>query len=648
MAKAKAEKNESKDKSNVVPESEAMGSYEGFYGVPSRSFRGNPPNTDYFLSYARYRFGNLWNGIMPFQQQEGFINIRDAIWLCQKAYFNVAVFRNSINTLAELSNTEIYLQGGNQQSQDFFNAWFKRINLWKLKEQFFRELFRSGNVFLIRLEGPVSKTDALKMNQTYAAAQDLQLPVRYVLLNIADIAALNTINYDTPTYFKVLTPQQVQLLRKSKNSDDQAIYKSLPEAIKGYFDGAAIGTPVPLDLSKLHTIFYQKQDYEPFAIPMGFAVLDDINLKLELKKTDAILARTVENIILLVTTGTEQKADGTGGVSQKSISALRELFRTEQIGRVLVADFSTKVSWAIPDLNKVLGPQKYQVVNQDIAQGLMDIFFGEERFANVAAKLKVFIEKINRVQEIFINDFLQAEIKRISELMNFKSYPEAKFVRVDIDDPTQMMRIIAQLIQLGVLTAKDGLEALNTGEFPDFDKLVENQKNYKELKDEGLFAPVIMTYPPERVAEAQAQFPKPIQNQGGGKPVQPTGRPPGTKSPQTTKKISPIGTGSEKSISMTKLIDTMHLMDKVREEFTIAYKKENKIKRLTENQKELISNITKTLFENEEINDWENKVQIYAKEVIPPNIDKALDIEGLKTDYDLSADAAILLYHSRL
>ena len=44
------------------------------------------------------------------------------------------------------------------------------------------------------------------------------------------------------------------------------------------------GVLMPLDPEKLIYSFYKKQDYEPFAVPFGFPVLDDLNWKIELKK----------------------------------------------------------------------------------------------------------------------------------------------------------------------------------------------------------------------------------------------------------------------------------------------------------------------------------------------------------------------------
>ena len=60
-------------------------------------------------------------------------------------------------------------------------------------------------------------------------------------------------------------------------------------------------------------------DYEPFAVPMGYPVLEDINFKSELKRMDMAIARTMQQAVLLVTTGTDPEK---GGVNQKNLIEL--------------------------------------------------------------------------------------------------------------------------------------------------------------------------------------------------------------------------------------------------------------------------------------------------------------------------------------
>ena len=84
------------------------------------------------------------------------------------------------------------------------------------------------------------------------------------------------------------------------------------------------GVMISLDPYRLIFSFYKKQDYEPFAIPFGFPVLDDINWKIELKKVDQAITRTIENVILLVTMG---NTPDKGGINPNNLKAMQSLFQ---------------------------------------------------------------------------------------------------------------------------------------------------------------------------------------------------------------------------------------------------------------------------------------------------------------------------------
>ena len=135
------------------------------------------------------------------------------------------------------------------------------------------------------------------------------------------------------------------------------------------------GISMELDPDKLNFAFYKKQDYEPFAIPFGFPVLDDLNWKLELKKVDQAVTRTIENVILLITMG---NTPDKGGINPNNLKAMQSLFANESIGRVLVSDYTTKAEFIIPDLNRVLGPEKYDIVDRDIKEALQNVVVGHE------------------------------------------------------------------------------------------------------------------------------------------------------------------------------------------------------------------------------------------------------------------------------
>ena len=109
------------------------------------------------------RFSSIRNGLLPYSYAMDGVNIREAIELCQKAYANVAIFRNAIDIMSEFANTEVYLEGGSQKSRDFFTEWFKKIKIWNVKDQYFREYYRSGNIFLYIGDGRFETEDYIKI-----------------------------------------------------------------------------------------------------------------------------------------------------------------------------------------------------------------------------------------------------------------------------------------------------------------------------------------------------------------------------------------------------------------------------------------------------------------------------------------------------
>ena len=134
------------------------------------------------------KYKNIEGGVIPFIYGGGYgkytsnISIKDTIILCQKAYYNFSIFRNTIDLMTEFSCSPIYFTGGNEQSRKFFQAWADRVNLWRLQDMFFREFFRSGNVFLYKLNAQFTKQDMRVLSDLITTeARAGEIPVRYII-----------------------------------------------------------------------------------------------------------------------------------------------------------------------------------------------------------------------------------------------------------------------------------------------------------------------------------------------------------------------------------------------------------------------------------------------------------------------------------
>tara|TARA_R110002020_G_scaffold278249_2_gene493706 strand:+ start:6037 stop:7911 length:1875 start_codon:yes stop_codon:yes gene_type:complete len=579
------------------------------------------------------RFRNIENGMIPFKYSHGVANnsnidVRDTIILCQKAYYNFSVFRNTIDLMTEFSISNLYYTGGSKKSREFFETLFKKINIDDLQSRFFREYYRSGNVFIYRFNAKMEKSDVFKINQTFGisqASEDLEIPAKYIILNPSDIQLQGSISFSTGVYYKVVTDYELQRLRHPQTDEDREVFDNLPKETQKLIEetknvGMSAVT-IPLDTNKLVAVFYKKQDYEPFAVPMGYPVLEDINWKQEMKQMDMAVSRTTNQAILLVTMGTKPED---GGVNQKNLMAMQKLFENESVGRVLISDYTTDAKFVIPDIGNILDPKKYDVVNQDIQMGLNNILLSDEKFANTSIKVQVFMERLKQGRRVFLENFLMPEIRRISKELGFKNYPTAHFEDVDLRDTSVYSRIYSRLIELGVLTAEEGMQAIESGRFPTSEESVESQKKFKDLKNEGLYSPLI----------------------GGAKGANMTGRPNGATGPKETDTKTPVGTKASMNFSLSKIQENLNLSDKLNIEVESSLRQLHSRKRLSKQQKEVAREITNIVIANEDPENWLAKAGRYAAEPTDRNHERVKKIQDVALEHQVDDFLAGILYSS--
>ena len=596
--------------------------------MTDQSFKGSRTNRVAYNN-PKDRFSSIRVGMLPYEYASDGVTARDGIELCQKAYANVAVFRNAIDIMSEFTNTDIYLEGGSRKSREFFYEWFKRVNIINLKDQYFREYYRSGNIFLYRIDGKFKAQDYAKLiNQVGSiGASANKIPLRYILLNPFDVVARRASSFTyNGAYQKVLSDYEIARLASPQTDEDLAIFQGLDPALQSQIrDGSYSqeGAYMDLDPKRLSYSFYKKQDYEPFAIPFGFPVLEDINAKLELKKMDQAITRTVENVILLITMGADPDK---GGINPNNMAAMQNLFKNESVGRVLVSDYTTKAEFIIPELNLVLGPEKYQILNDDIKQGLQNIVVGEEKFNSTQVKAQIFIDRLQESRYGFLNDFLNREIKRIAKDLGFRSWPEAKMKDIDMRDEVQLMRASTRLMELGIITPKQGMEMFHNGRFPEPDKLAEAQKDFLEEREEGYYNPLVGGVPVIAPAGGEATGPR-----------KEAGRPEGTTD-------IPI---ADAQYSRANIQQTIYDIESFVDDAKGKMATQLDVKELSEAQQDMLSNLCESIVCSQTKEYWGETLESCVKDFNEiETLTTLKEVLDISAKHSLEAYPAAILHHS--
>jgi hypothetical protein len=228
------------------------------------------------------------------------------------------------------------------------------------------------------------------------------------------------------------------------------------------------------------------------------------------------------------------------------------------------------------------------------------------------------------------------------------------------------------MAQYGILTADEAIEAIQTNKLPTAEESVQNQTEFKKQKDEGLYQPILggtaaqmdlvkeqgkqatktMTMQQEhdektqkRQLKHQAENPvTPAPSIHINAPTKsmpaPNGRPSGTKSPQSTKNVKPIGA----SYSLSKIKDNMILASALQEE--IGNKLKGRNKELNSDQLEIVKEITYVIIANEEPEDWLIKAEEYIKMPVDKNPDRIKQIQDIAFEHNLDDYLASILLAS--
>ena len=116
--------------------------------------------------------------------------------------------------------------------------------MWRVKDQYFREYYRSGNIFFYKLNAKFGLDDFQSILKSYAndgsydntekiynypTPYDVKnsIPVQYTLLNPFYVVANRSTSWKQVIYQKVLSEYELERLQNPKNEHDKIIFESL-------------------------------------------------------------------------------------------------------------------------------------------------------------------------------------------------------------------------------------------------------------------------------------------------------------------------------------------------------------------------------------------------------------------------------------
>ena len=272
-------------------------------------------------------------------------------------------------------------------------------------------------------------------------------------------------------------------LRKTINSpkteNERAIISKLPEAI---VQAAKTKKPYPLDPEKTLVFHYKKDDWQGWAFPMIYSIMDDITVIEKLKLADmSALDGAISNIRIFKLGNLEHKIAPTKAATSKLASILGNNVGGGTMDLIWGPDIELLESNT--NVHNFLGEGKYIPHLNAVYAGLgipptLTGTFGAAGTTNNFISLKTLTQRLQYGRDV-LAEFWDQEIALIQKAMGFKYPAKVEFDRMDLSNEDSEKALLIQLADRSIIS--DELIQTRFGFDPDMEKSRLNRE-HKERK----------------------------------------------------------------------------------------------------------------------------------------------------------------------
>ena len=413
--------------------------------------------------------------------------------MCMAAYDKVGIVRNVIDLMGDFASQGLTLVHPNKSIERFYRKLFDQVNGHDRSERFLNYLYRCGNVAIKRRTAKINKKKEAELKRSTAAPdmsieeipfEKRTIPWKYDFLNPLAISVKNKeaamftgdIEYVLKVSKTTINSLMMYNGREGKN-------KPLPQSVMNKFSGGE--RDIPLDKDKLMMFHYKKDDWNMWANPMIYAILDDIIMLEKMKLADlAALDGAISNVRLWRIGDLDHKIIPT----KAAINKLRDILASNVGGGTMDLVWGPEIDFkeSSTQVYKFLGSEKYQPVLTSVYAGLgipptlTGAAGASGGYTNNYVSLKTLIERLEYGREI-LKKFWQHEIKLIQKAMGFRFPAEIHFDSIILSDEAAQKQLLVQLADRDIISHETLLERFR--EIPNIEKIRVRREEKARVSD---------------------------------------------------------------------------------------------------------------------------------------------------------------------
>ena len=406
--------------------------------------------------------------------------------ICRRAddiYQKMGLIRNVIDLMADFAVQGVTPVHRNKRIERFYKQWFKKVKGKDRSERFLNNIYRTGSVVLNR---QTAKLNVKVIDSLYKSmgSPDLyidsidqikvekrEIPWKYTFIDpiCVQMSAGGLASFVQSKQYEITIPAQMRKLINSPRTDaEKAIVAQLPAQI---IEAAKAKKPYPLNPQKTIVFHYKKDDWQSWAYPMIYAIMDDIFIIEKLKLADlAALDGAISNIRIFKLGSLEHKIAPT----KAAVAKLAQILGNNVGGGTmdLIWGPDLELIESKTSVHQFLGESKYIPHLNSIYAGLgipptLTGTFGAAGTTNNFISLKTMTQRLQYGRDLIV-EFWEKEFELVQKAMGFQHPAKLEFDRMDLSNEDTEKALLIQLADRNVIS--DELLQKKFGFDPDMEK----------------------------------------------------------------------------------------------------------------------------------------------------------------------------------
>jgi len=413
-----------------------------------------------------------------------------AIKMCMDAYDKVGIIRNIVDLMGDFGSQGINIVHQNKSVEKFYQQWFRSINGKERSERFLNNIYKAGNVIVYRSYAKVTpqlnqymKSLAADIKVEVPNFKNNLIPWRYNFFNPLTVKMKNgklSLFMGFPAY----TINLGTFLDRFTDGDiPNDVLNSLPDNLKQALKNGE--KEVTIDTDRVSVFHYKKDDWQQWANPMIYAILDDIIMLEKMRLADlSALDGAISNIRLWTLGNLEHKILP----NRNAINKLRDVLSSNVGGGTMELVWGPELSFkeSSSEVYKFLGSEKYTAVLNSIYAGLgvpptlTGMSTNGGGFTNNFISLKTLVERLQYGRDLLIK-FWEKELEIVRQAMGFRHRAYIQFDQMSLSDETAEKNLLIQLADRDIISQETLLQRFK--EIPQIEK-IRLQREVSERSDD--------------------------------------------------------------------------------------------------------------------------------------------------------------------